>query len=517
MALPLVRVPSRHFSALIPMMGLLLIYLVSRLHDVLAMPPFIDEVTHIRWAQDVCRGHLFTAAADGRVLAVWWLSLFQLSGDNLLWITRTATLLFSMISVAVLYNLGRIVASRWAGLLAAVFYILAPFTFFYDRLGMSDIYVSTLGILVMWFSVRFVIRGRRLDALAAGLILAADLAVKATALMLIFIPTIVLVTLIPYSRWRQILRGGIWAYGAYLVTTLPFVVLLRVRGFTYFSDATTLQGTSNVSGIIPRLLSNLGAAWTIDTVFLTPVLIVLTIVLSVYLILRKPRTGLMLILCTLVPLVALMAFAISVRGRYIVLHIPMLIECLAVSLAVLAIDLSRRGALPRAAALTLTAAVPILGGILFALPFQAQMRTDPAAVSLPNGEWAEYVKGDSSGFALDQAAAYLIKIAAQDKQPIHIVGLVANCGALDLQIPTNSGVTVECPYITFTGSMQKTLAALVNKQAADSIGPELWLVAENSPYITLDGITAPYDKVISFDRPGGVSQVSLYRVRKPGS
>jgi hypothetical protein len=41
-------------------------------------------------------------------------------------------------------------------------------------------------------------------------------------------------------------------------------------------------------------------------------------------------------------------------------------------------------------------------------------------------------------------------------------------------------------------------------------------VSETSPYVSLEGITAPYEKVITFDRPGDLTRVSLYRVRKAG-
>src|SRR5581483_4989759 len=96
------------------------------------------------WAQDVYRGHFLTGAENGRLLALWWMSLFRLTGDDVLWIGRTVTILFSMIGLATVYSLGRNFASTIGGTLAAAFYILTPFVFFHDRLALSDTYVAVL-------------------------------------------------------------------------------------------------------------------------------------------------------------------------------------------------------------------------------------------------------------------------------------------------------------------------------------------------------------------------------------
>jgi hypothetical protein len=195
-------------------------------------------------------------------------------------------------------------------------------------------------------------------------------------------------------------------------------------------------------------------------------------------------------------------------------HIPALIVSLAVGLAVLTADLRRRRGLWRTIALPLAVSVPLVWGILFALPFQAQMRSDPASVALPGSDRFEYVFADSSGFALDKAADYLLKLAPQNELPLHVVGLLANCGGLALYIPSRSPVTIECPYITYDGSQQRALADLVNRRATEATDFDLWIASENSPYISLDGITVPYEKVVTFDRPGDFVHVSLYHVRK---
>src|SRR5579859_2496347 len=151
------------FAFWIAILGVFFVYLVTRLYHLLALPPFIDESIHIRWASDVYQGHFLSGAGDGRLLALWWMSLFQLSGNASLWLTRYATILFCMINVAVLFNLGTYLGKTYlAGILAAVFYILSPYAVFYERISMPDSYVAPWALLAVWFCFRYIRRGRSL-------------------------------------------------------------------------------------------------------------------------------------------------------------------------------------------------------------------------------------------------------------------------------------------------------------------------------------------------------------------
>jgi hypothetical protein len=487
--------------------------LFSRLLNLLAFPPFIDEYLHIAWAQDVYRGHFLTGAENGRLIALWWMALFQLSGDGVLWIVRTVTILFSMVGLATVYSLGRKFAATIGGILAASLYILAPFIFFHDRLALSDTYVSVLGILAVWFSVRFTSRQRPLEAILAGLLVTSAVVAKANGIMLALTPGIAILLLMPLPKWKKIAQGLLLAYGAFFITFGPFYVLLKWRGWAYFGVATTVVGTDSGNGLIQRLIINLREAWTTDAIYLSSTLLVLTVLVTVYLIIRKPRAGLFLALTTLLPLAAVCAFASKLSGRYILFHVPMLILCLAVGLGKIAANLQQRNGLVQKAALPLVTGIILVWGILFALPFQATAKSDPASLVLSPADRNEYITADSSGFTFKDVGAYLLNESTKSSRPIHAVGLIANCGGLGLEIPIDSAVTLECPYITYSGSEQANLAKLVNQRAADTSNFDLWIVNENLPYATLEGVTVPYEQMASFDRPGGRTTIRLYHVQ----
>src|SRR5258708_31044503 len=102
---------------------LALLFLLSRFQNLLAFPPFIDEYLHIAWAQDVYSGHFLTGAANGRLLALWWMSLFYLSGNSALWIWREVPRLFNPLRLASGYSLCRKFSSQSGAILSSQLYI----------------------------------------------------------------------------------------------------------------------------------------------------------------------------------------------------------------------------------------------------------------------------------------------------------------------------------------------------------------------------------------------------------
>src|SRR5579859_7654647 len=135
------------YLSLLPVIGLLLIYIAMRSYALLSFPPFIDESQQIQFAQQTLAGHILLGARDSRLIVPWWLALFQPYGQAQLWVARIATILFSLVGLAGVYKLGCQLSSRLAGMLAAMVLILSPFSFFFERLVVMDPYVATFGIL----------------------------------------------------------------------------------------------------------------------------------------------------------------------------------------------------------------------------------------------------------------------------------------------------------------------------------------------------------------------------------
>ncbi len=493
------------FASLLPITGLLLIDVFVRAHNLLALPPFLDEFHHIEWANDALAGHLLIAAPNGKLLGVWWMALFQPYGSGVIWVVRAATIIFSLLGVAAIYGLGKQLGSKTVGVFAALFYSLAPYLAWHERMALVDCYTATFGVLAMWFSVRLVYTRRDRDALLSGLMLAAAMAAKATGVMLFVIPALAVVFLTPKWDWPARLRKLIIAYGALLIIWGPFYLFLNSRGWHFFGVATNVVGTSDVKGLPARLIENLIGAAQTDWVYFN-LLLLLGGALAIYLLIRRWRLGAFLVLSTLLPLAGLGAFAGEILPRYMLLHVPLLILLLSVGVGVLSDDLGQRRP-------TLSVALNgIMVGwvVLIGLPFSIQLWSDPSVVKLPNVDRQQYVSSDSSGYALDQAAGYLLNQAKAEGQ-LHVVSLLANCQGMRLFLSQNRQITLDCPYLTFDGSQQSVLDTLINQRAAE--GLNLWIAEEGLPYAKLEGITALYEKVAVFPRPDNVTRVTLYRVQ----
>ncbi len=132
-------------------------------------------------------------------------------------------------------------------------------------------------------------------------------------------------------------------------------------------------------------------------------------------------------------------------------------------------------------------------------------------MTLPDVDRMEYISADSSGYELDKIGAFLTGQAARDPRNMDIIGLISNCHGLELYVLGERNLNLECPLLNWQGIGRDALTAFVNQRAA-ATDRDVWIVTENIPYAGLDGVTARRNKIITFDRPDGLSHLSIYHV-----
>jgi hypothetical protein len=432
------------------------------------------------------------------------MSLFGLQQDSALFLARVSTALFNLITAAVLFDLSRRLIDTRTGGLAVLLYAISPYAFFYERMGLTDTYVTVWAVMAAWFAFRYTRRRSTLDALCCGIALTAAFIAKATGITLAVIPALIVLLVAPRLSWKQRLRGLLISYGAFAISAAGTYGFLWWRGYHYFSAATTLVGTKEANNLFDRLRNGLEAVWKLDVRYFSLPFLVLAGLLAVYLLFRRRGMALFLIGAILIPLAGLLAFALKYSARYFHFHMPFVLLLVALGLGQLAHDLNRRS---RTASLAVLIVPPLLWGFLFALPFQITYFGSPAALDLPQLDREEYITSDSSGFALPEVANYL-RTQAED-QPIVVVGLIANCGVLDYYLPDSQPIQLICPLLKWDGSHQPEVIALLNRLAAEK--KPLWIVFERSTYVTLEGITLPLDLQATFQRPEKLALIEVLR------
>lgn len=219
------RRPSRRVPWRWLVVALLLVQFAIRSHNLTAQDPFIDESYHILrasvvWDFDANPGRF----ANGKVLLYFWLGLFESSLLASVFTSRMAIALFSLVSGAAIYQIGRLLYNRQAGVLALALYMALPLAFFHERLALADPFASAFACLAVWRSLTFARRSSAREGIILGALLALTTLAKLTLGLLPLLPV---AAAIIYAPWRSVrgLRLWIKAYVPPLAIAAGVVIL----------------------------------------------------------------------------------------------------------------------------------------------------------------------------------------------------------------------------------------------------------------------------------------------------
>ncbi len=203
-------------------------YWWTRLHNLGALPVFLDEAAHIWWARLAWDWQPFHAASDGRLLNVLWASVFwPFSGS--VWVARAATVLLTTVGFAALLAFARRFLEPPAAAVTAVTYTLVPFALFFERMQLPDVYATACAILLLWSSAELARSPRRRgDKVLTAIALAAGLLSKLTSLVFVPVPALAALVFGHRARWRVHARATLHAYLLAASLLLPVLVVLRI-------------------------------------------------------------------------------------------------------------------------------------------------------------------------------------------------------------------------------------------------------------------------------------------------
>ena len=118
------------------------VYFITRLLGLDALPIFLDEAVHLQWAERLySEGRILRPVGSGRLLAVAAYGL-ALPFEDRLWAARIVSSLAGAITLVFTMLLSDRLFSRRAAVVAGALYVLSPFALTYDRLALSDGFLS---------------------------------------------------------------------------------------------------------------------------------------------------------------------------------------------------------------------------------------------------------------------------------------------------------------------------------------------------------------------------------------
>ena len=358
-------------------------YFASRLYALLVLPAFLDETLHARWAREIAEGRrpLGKPWEWGRALTIWMGAIVTPFSTDLLWANRALSVAAGALALWATIEAGRRLYDERVGLLAGFFYVVCPFTLFYDRMALADAALSTCAALVLLASVRAAQEGSVTQGVLAGLALLAGVLTKAPGVVLFGIPlgtALLLGAALP--GWRAV--GT-----AYLVGAPPAAYALWRFLATRSAERMVDIATENPSGPWGRLVSNLGEAsgwlWT----YWTGPLVVVSVLGLVAAVRARDRRGLLVFALAALPVVAFAALLSRWLPRYLLFTSVPFFLLAAYGFS----ELVRR--VPRSAAV-----LALVLAVLPCLRFDYDLLRDPARARFVPVDRDQYVTSWTSGY-----------------------------------------------------------------------------------------------------------------------
>lgn len=231
---------------------------VPRTVNLLGLDPFVDEAAWVDWALrqfqwSVPSSWLVSVLTDGRPpLFVWLAAPLGIVVDNGMLAARLASALAGTASTLALYALGRELASRTTGLVAALLWAVSPFSVFFARLAADDATLALTAILATWASVRLARRPTLLVGALCGLALGLTVLAKTSGLLLAAAPPLALLLLGRPRDWRAYIRPLVATFVVGLLTVAPLLL-----GVAQLLDQVALHTPSTATQKPASLLPNL--------------------------------------------------------------------------------------------------------------------------------------------------------------------------------------------------------------------------------------------------------------------
>jgi 4-amino-4-deoxy-L-arabinose transferase-like glycosyltransferase len=394
--------------------GILLLYFVTRLYNILTLPIFTDEAIYVRWSQ-IAAGDAsfrFISLTDGKQpMLVWIAMLFLKFVHDPLLAGRLVSVLAGFFSLVGIFFLTKELFQKKAiAIIACLLYVLFPFSLVYDRLALYDSLVAAFIIWSLYFEILLVKR-RRLDlAMILGIVIGFGMLTKTSnnfALILLPFSLLLFTFRSKKDRLRELAEWGLYAGVAFVIANAiyailrlsPYYYVIEEKNYVFiypFKEWITHPFTyfvGNFTGMSSWLLSYATAPFLI-------------LVIASFLVGRKYyKEKLLLLVWFAVPFIALAFFGKVIYARYILFMSMPLLVLAAYSLYNMII-FTKKIWIQSLIVLVFTSMFIVTDYFII---------TDFAKASIPNADKEQFFTGWASGQGVRETVAYLEEQAKHGK------------------------------------------------------------------------------------------------------
>lgn len=502
----------------IAILGLLLVQLFLRAHNISVLPFFIDEDNHLRRAAVLYDFDRHPAVeSHGKFLLYFLLGIFDLKQrETALHLGRTMVALTSLITTALIFTVTKRWAGIWAGLFAAVFYGLVPYALFFERMALADPFAGLWGVLTLWQSIRLAQRPTYRRAALAGLCAALTIMAKLTMAFVIGFLPLALLLLARYKTWREAWRRFmpllLLAGSVFTLLWLPILIPARISLMTDAPDFILLNTTDLLEDDISSLSvgDKLVHTWERLWILTSPPMAVALALIALWALWKQPRRMGFLMGCLLLAWLAVTLFADDLQSRYLMSGVPLVAVILGVGIGTLIENLGL--ATPKLIPMgyLLAGGLLALWAALFALPAARTIMTEPHKLHMAELDHRNYFWDRYNGYGEREAMAFLQAHGERFKDQVWVLPLVRVCKMLDLFGQPN--VTYRCIFGYAWLSMAEidwqtpTLEWLTQ-------GIPLYIMTSEQHDVPPSDPRFVWEKLATYPKPYNILEVTVWRVR----
>jgi 4-amino-4-deoxy-L-arabinose transferase-like glycosyltransferase len=495
--------------------GILILYLATRLYNILSLPIFTDEAIYVRWAQYFVSDLKFWdySMSDGKQPSFIWIATFLMRiFQDPLFAGRFVSVLAGLGSMVGLYFLTSELFSsnpkerllgRKMGLTASCVYVLYPFALVYDRLAIYDSLVAMFMIWSLYFEVLLVRRRKLLHAVVLGLIMGGGMLTKTSANFAFYLlPFSLLLFEFREKKWRSKLIN--WAIYALLAAFIANGIYLMLRFSPYFHiiDQKNITFVYSLSEWVrhpftffPGNLRGLGG-WLLG--YMTAPFLVLAV--SSFLVGKQfLREKLLLFIWFLAPFTALALFGKVIYPRFILfMSMPLLV--LGSYTLFYMISSARR--------LWLQVVIAIVFLSSFAVN-DYFILTNFAKANIPPSDREQFVTGWPAGGGVRESIEYLTEVSKNQKI---FVGTEGTFGlmpyALEIYLKDNKNIEIKGYWPVDSMPSNEVLAKAATM-------PTYFVFYQPCPSCPKTGVAPiqwPAEKILQIEKPEQDSFYTLYKI-----
>jgi len=391
-----------------PLLILLVVGLITRLINITLLPIFTDESIYIYWAKVVqsTYSQWFISLTDGKPpLLIWMIGGFlQILPDSMYLLAgRLPSVIAGVLSIVAIYKLSEILfRSQKIAILTGILYIISPFILMYDRLALFDSLLSSMLLWSTYFAVRTYKTLKWTDAVLWGIFLGLALLSKPTALVF----WVLLPICIGILAWKNNLIKN-WRR---LISLIAIALILSqiIQAIQRLSSVYFRMAEKNAQFQLPigelisdpfqLLQSNLIGLFSWFISYNTVPIFLLGLFAFGFILLKKPREGLVLFILWLIPIIGLAVIGREIFPRYILFVMPYFI----IPISYFIIWLWERDKITK-----IISVIIMLGVVYFLLPFSYRIIFSPEIAPLPRADYRQLVGDHTSGYGLDKIFAFI--------------------------------------------------------------------------------------------------------------